>query len=267
MTAAPTITPERAVAICTRATEAHATAGADWADAVQHTVRSLIDRLAAARELPAPRLPRPTLPAAETVLDELGPLTGWHVNDLGEVHQRLLELTPTTAADGSVRATRPNQGRRDKQGAWYTPPEVSAAMARLTLGPQIDRLAADDDPGAIFDLAVIDPACGAGVMLVEAARYIADRLAARVSGQDPAPEVHVRAALPVVLTSCIYGVDIDPVAVDLAKTALWLEADGKPPFTFMDRNITVGNALDDELPLAYRDRYRDNPGLSLNPAA
>lgn len=267
MTATPAVTPERAVAACTRAAEAHATAGADWADAVQHTVRSLIDRLATARTLSAPRLPRPTVSAAEAVLDELGPLSGWHVDDLGEVHQRLLELTPVTKSDGTVHATRPNQGRRDKQGAWYTPPEVSAAMARLALSQQIDRLAADDDPGAIFDLAVIDPACGAGVMLVQAARFIAERLAARVSGQDPPPDAHVRAALPVVMTDCIYGIDIDPVAVDLTRTALWLEAGGRVPFGFMDRNIVVGNALDDDLPPAYRDRYRDNPGRSLRPVA
>lgn len=261
---APTVTPERAVTACTRAAEAHATAGAEWADAVQHTVRSLIDRLVTARELPASRLPRPDVPAAETALDELGPLVGWQVADLGEVHQRLLELTPTTGKDGSIRATRPNQGRRDKQGAWYTPPEISAFMARMGIGLEIERLAADPDPGAIFDLAVIDPACGAGVMLIESARYIADRLAARVTGQSPPPAVHVRAALPVVMTECIY--DIDPVAVDLARTGLWLEAGGKPPFDFMDRNIVVGNALDDDMPPAYRDRYRDNPGRSLKPA-
>ncbi|MFE9935888.1 N-6 DNA methylase [Streptomyces hirsutus] len=254
---APTISPQRAAAICTRAAEAQATTGADWADAVQYTIRSLIDRLVVARVLPAPRLPRPVLPAAETTLDELGPLVGWHVNDLGEVHQLLLELTPVTAADGSVRASRPNQGRRDSQGAWYTPPEVSAAMSRLSLAPQIDRLVADEDPGAIFDLAVIDPACGAGVMLIEAARFIAAHLAARVNGRYPAPAAHVRAALPVVMTSCIYGVDIDPVAVDLAKTALWLEVGGRAPFTFMDRNIVVGNALEDDVPPAYRERYGD----------
>ncbi|MFD5656961.1 N-6 DNA methylase [Streptomyces hirsutus] len=257
MNAPTTISPERAAAICTRAAETHATAGADWADAIHHTVRSLIDRLATARALPAPHLPRPSVPTAEAALDELGPLTGWQAADLGEVHQLLLELTPVTGADGSVCATRPHQGRRDKQGAWYTPPEVSAAMCRLGVGLEIERLAADPDPGAIFDLAVIDPACGAGVLLIESAKFIADRLAARVSGQDPAPAAHVQAALPVVMTSCIYGVDIDPVAVDLTKTALWVEAGSRVPFAFMDRNITVGDVLaspDDNLPPAYRDR-------------
>ena len=91
------------------------------------------------------------------------------------------------------------------------------------------------------------------MFLVEAARLIASRLAARVSGQDPAPEAHVRAALPVVMRECIYGVDIDPIAIDLAKCALWLEIDGRAPYTFMDRNIICGNALADEMPPAFSE--------------
>lgn len=252
-----TPTLKQATAAATRAAELRATAGADWTDAVHHTVRSLIDRLVVAHGMPAPGLPRPAVPAAETAVDELGPLTGWEVAGLGDVHQLLLELTPTTGRDGTVQAVRQGQGRRDAQGAWYTPSEVSAAMSRLSLGLAIEQLTDDEDPAAVLDLAVIDPACGAGVLLIEAGRYIAGRLAARVSGQDPAAEAHVRAALPVVMTNCLYGVDIDPVAVDLTKTALWLEAGGQPPFTFMDRNVVVGDVLaspDDNLPPAYRDR-------------
>ncbi|MCM8548938.1 N-6 DNA methylase [Streptomyces sp. STCH 565 A] len=255
MTVTPAMSAQRAAAICARAAEAHATAGVPWGEAVHHTVRSLITRLAAARALPDPGLSYPSCPPAETVLDELGPLTGWQVTDLGDVHQLLLELTPVTGADGTVWAVRPDQGRRDRLGAWYTPPEVSAALLSLGLTAQLDRLAADPDPAAVTDLAVIDPACGAGVILVEAARQLADLFAARVTGQTPPPPVHARAALPVVMEHCVYGVDIDPVAVDLTKTALWLEVAGLRPFGFMDRNITVGNVLEDILPPAYRDLY------------
>ncbi|MGW4754357.1 hypothetical protein [Streptomyces chartreusis] len=48
--------------------------------------------------------------------------------------------------------------------------------------------------------------------------------------------------------------DIDPVAIDVAKTALWLEAGGRVRFTFMDRNVIVGNALDDEMPPAFSEQ-------------
>jgi hypothetical protein len=252
------ITPTQVITITTRAAEAHA-ATSPWPQAVHYTVRSLIDRLAEAHHLPAPKLPRLDVPAAEAILDELGPLTGWQVLDLGEIHQQLLTLDTTRAADGTVTAHKAATSARDAQGAWYTPPEIAQAMCRLSLGPQLDRLAQDPDPGELLQILAIDPACGAGVFLVEAARYIAARLAARVSGHDPAPAAHLRAALPVVMRECIFGIDIDPVAVDLAKTAAWLEIGGCAPFTFMDRNIIVGNPLDLDLPPAYAERCGDPP--------
>ncbi len=91
-------------------------------------MRSLIDRLATAKGLLPTGLKYPAAPAAETALDSLGPLDGWHVLDLGEIHQRLLELTPTRGADGTVTAARKGLGRRDAQGSWYTPPKVAQAM-------------------------------------------------------------------------------------------------------------------------------------------
>lgn len=252
-------TPEQAIAASTQGAEAHAAAGADWPDAVHYTARSLIDRLAAAKGLPATGLTYPTVVAAEAALDDLGPLEGWHVLDLGEVHQRLLELTPARGKDGTVTASKKGLGRRDGLGSWYTPPEVAEAMCRLSLGPQLDWLGQHPDPGNLLQILSIDPACGAGVFLIEAARLIAGRLAASVSGKDPAPAVHVRAALPVVMRECIFGIDIDPVAVDLAKTALWLEINGREPFGFMDRNVIVGNALDLDQPPAFTERRGDPP--------
>lgn len=245
--------PEAAIEACARAAEAHAQ-HTPWPTAVHLTVQSLITRLADARSLPATGLGTHAVPDAEAALDTLGPLTDWHINDLGTVHELLLELTPTTDKSGRVTAQRKDLGRRASLGSWYTPPEIAEAMARLSLGPQLDRLEADSDPGAMFDILTIDPACGAGVMLVATARYLAERIATRVTGQDPAPEEHVRSALPVVMTTCVFGVDIDPVAVDLAKTALWLETNGRHPWASMDRNIIVGNTLEGDLPPAYLER-------------
>lgn len=252
-------TPEQAVAASVRAAEAHATAGAVWLDAVHYTVRSLIDRLAAVKGLPATGLDYPKNTAAESPLDDLGPLEGWHVLDIGEIHQRLLELTPVRGEDSSVKAERSGLGKRAALGSWYTPPEVAEAMCRLSIGPQLDQLAQDAEPGAIFDVLAIDPACGAGVFLIEAARLITHRLVVRVSGEDPAPAEHVRAALPVVMRECIFGIDIDPVAVDLAKTILWMEIDGREPFGFMDRNIICGNPLDLDQPPAFTEKRGDPP--------
>lgn len=244
--------PEQAMTACTRAAEAHART-APWPRATHLAVRSLIDRLAVARGLKAP-LNDERIPAAETALDALGPLDDWHVLDLGEVHQRLLELTPHQETDGSITARRDNLGTRDTQGSWYTPPEVAEAMCRLSIGPQLDQLGQHPDPGNLLQVLAIDPACGAGVFLLEAARLIAGRLAARVSGEEPAPTAHIRAAMPVVMRECIFGIDIDPVAVDIAKTALWLEIDGREPYGFMDRNVIVGNPLDLDQPPAFTER-------------
>lgn len=248
------ITGEQAIADTTRATEAHATAGAEWGDAVRYTVRSLVDRLAAARGMPSSELAFPHVPDAERALDSLGPLEGWHVIDLGEIHQRLLELTPDRGRDGRVTANRKGLGRRDALGSWYTPPEVAEAMCRLSIGPQLDQLAAHPDPGNLLQVLAIDPACGAGVFLIEATRLIARRYAARLCGMSRPPELLVQAVKPQVMRECVFGVDIDPVAIDLAKTALWLEIEGREPFDFMDRNIIVGNALDDEMPPAFSER-------------
>ncbi|WP_217712405.1 N-6 DNA methylase, partial [Streptomyces sp. NA02950] len=160
---------------------------------------------------------------------------------------------------GTVTVNKKGLGVRATLGSWYTPPEVAEAMCRLSIGPQLDRLAQHPDPGNLLQVLSIDPACGAGVFLIEAARLIAGRLAERVSGISPAPAVHMKYALPVVMRECIFGVDIDPVAVDLARTALWLEIDGREPFDFMDRNVIVGNALDDEMPPAFTERRGDLP--------
>lgn len=253
------IAPEQAVAITTRAAEARATGNADWADVVHHTVRALIDRLAAAKGMPPTGLPYPHCPTSDAVLDELGPLDGWHILDIGEIHQRLLELTLTHDQDGRPVARRESLAKRATQGTWYTPAPLAEAMCRLSIGPQLDRLAAHPDPGNLLQVLAIDPACGAGVFLIEAARLIAGRLAARISGHDPAPEAHLRAALPVVMRECIFGIDIDPVAVDLAKAALWLEIDGSEPFGFMDRNIICGNPLDLDQPPAFTEKRSDPP--------
>lgn len=258
----------RAVAVATRAAEEHATAGATWADAVHHMVRSLIDRLAVAKGLPAPGLPHPTNAAAEAHLDDLGVLDGWHVLDIGELHQQLLELTVTSDNTGRAIARKSPTAQRAAQGAWYTPPEVAAAMCRLSIGPQLDRLADEDpDPWNLLRICAIDPACGAGVFLVEAARLIAVRFAHALFsiGADDVSARAIALVLPDVMTECVFGIDIDPVAVDLAKAALWFDIDGCRPFTFLDRNVIVGNALDLDCPPAYAERCGE-PMTALNGA-
>ena len=97
---------------------------------------------------------------------------------------------------------------------------------------------------ALLSVTVCDPACGSGHFLVAAARRIAKRVAA-VREHNPEPTLEsLRTALRDVIARCVYGVDVNPMAVELAKVSLWLEAlDPGKPLSFLDAHIKCGNAL------------------------
>jgi hypothetical protein len=97
---------------------------------------------------------------------------------------------------------------------------------------------------ALLSLKVCDPACGSGHFLIAAAHRIAGHLAeVRAGDNEPSPN-ETRRALRDVIRHCIYGVDINPMAVELCKVNLWLESiePGKP-LSFLDAHIKCGNSL------------------------
>jgi hypothetical protein len=97
---------------------------------------------------------------------------------------------------------------------------------------------------ALLSIRVIDPACGSGHFLLAAARRLADKLAALQSPDGSLAEDDYRHALRQVTTHCIYGVDRNPMAIELARTALWLEAyTPDAPLGFVDHHLVVGDAL------------------------
>jgi type I restriction-modification system DNA methylase subunit len=197
---------------------------ADQDQADQVIVRMLIDRLARQKGLSTVdwptgiRLAPASLAAAREELDQLD-LSSWNTDDIGAAYEHLL----------------------GKSGAWYTPIELAEAMVRLAIGPQLDRLAHHPDPRNVLQVLALDPSCGGGAFLLTAARFIAHRLADRLL-HDISPSA-VQTVMPEVLDCCIFGIDIDPIAVEISKAALWLEVRGSAPFTFMDRNIIVADAL------------------------
>lgn len=129
----------------------------------------------------------------------------------------------------------PGEARR-RSGAHYTPRALTEPLVARTLAPLLDR--AGDDADAILALRVCDPAMGSGALLVEACRQIADRLRAAD------PSLDVGEARRLVAERCLHGVDADPLAVDLARAALWLIAgDQALPARFADENLHVGDAL------------------------
>lgn len=170
--------------------------------------------------------------------------------ELGSVYEALLELDPTVDVDERTFAVERVFGNdRKTTGSYYTSPDLVSALLDTALDPMIDRaapLGVDPESGerALLGLTVCDPACGSGGFLVAAARRIAHRLAEVRAGDDtPTPEM-VHHAMRDVVGRCIYGVDQNDLAAELAKVSLWIEAlePGKP-LSFLDARIRTGNAL------------------------
>jgi hypothetical protein len=166
--------------------------------------------------------------------------------ELGSIYESLLELVPRHDQLGRAFTLEALAGNERKtSGSYYTPSSLIDLVLDEALDPLLDERERDKDPEqALLSMTVCDPACGSGHFLVAAARRIATRLAAvRTGEQDPTP-TDVQAALHDVVARCIYGVDLNPMAAELAKVSLWLEAmqPGRP-LSFLDAHIKVGNAL------------------------
>jgi hypothetical protein len=169
--------------------------------------------------------------------------------ELGSVYESLLELVPHYDPDQrSYTLTVLPGNERKESGSYYTPTSLVDCLLDSALDPLLDeataRGTAEQKVAALLDLTVCDPACGSGHFLVAAARRIAKRIAAEETGESEPPEPEIRKALRRVVGRCIYGVDVNPMAAELAKVSLWLEAlePGKP-LSYLDQNIRVGNSL------------------------
>ncbi|QXI66097.1 hypothetical protein CP157_03889 (plasmid) [Paracoccus marcusii] len=170
--------------------------------------------------------------------------------ELGSVYESLLELQPQLGSDGKTllfasEAAEQKGNQRKATGSYYTPDSLVQALLDTALDPVLDRTEAEaDDPAkALLKLSVIDPACGSGHFLLAAARRIATRLA-RIRADGTPSTADFRHALRDVARTCIHGVDRNPMAVELAKVALWIETvDPGLPLGFFDAQIRCGDAL------------------------
>jgi len=166
--------------------------------------------------------------------------------ELGSIYESLLELMPSWDPATKTYALVVSSGNQRKDtGSYYTPTSLVESLLDTALDPVLDDAEKADEPEqALLRVTVCDPACGSGHFLVGAARRIAKRVAAlRTGDPEPAPEA-VRSAMRDVVGRCIYGVDLNPLAAELAKVSLWLEAlDPGRPLTFLDAQIKIGNAL------------------------
>jgi hypothetical protein len=146
----------------------------------------------------------------------------------------------------------PSEERR-KSGSHYTPRELTEPIVRTTLRPIMERLREECDgapsPEAILDLKICDPAMGSGAFLVEACRQLAEHLRDSWAAHENKPEVpldedEVTFARRMIAQRCLYGVDRNPVAVDLAKVSLWLATLARDhAFTFVNHALRHGDSL------------------------
>ena len=170
--------------------------------------------------------------------------------ELGSVYESLLELIPRASADTRIFDFAPTEeGRgsaRKTSGSYYTPDSLVKLLLDTTLDPVLDAAEArnPDDPAAeILKLSIIDPACGSGHFLLGAARRAAGRIAKWRSPGAPS-QAEFQHALRQVVTHCIYGVDRNPMAVQLCRVALWIEAlEAGKPLAFLDNHIRCGDSL------------------------
>ena len=171
--------------------------------------------------------------------------------ELGSVYEGLLELTPlVSATNKSFTFAEGAEGRgnaRKTSGSYYTPDALVQALLDETLNPLIEEtIAGKHDQAAIealLNLRLIDPACGSGHFLLAAARRLASRIA-RLSSPGTPSQADYRHWLREVARRTLFGVDKNPMAIELAKVALWIETvePGKP-LSFLDAHLRCGDSL------------------------
>lgn len=180
-------------------------------------------------------------------------------------------------------------GTRKGAGTFYTRPQLTLPTVRRTLEPLLYEQGAEArdavrPPEVLLSLKVCDPAMGSGSFLVAALRVLTEAVVESLHVHERIEQTNGRTAvhcellpeadrsLPIegfeerleaivrraVVEHCLYGVDIDPLAVELARVGLWVETlDRRLPFTFLDHKLRCGDALVG----TWFDRFRDYPLL------
>ena len=157
------------------------------------------------------------------------------------------DATPDIVPGGTP-VLQPTDERR-RSGSHYTPRSLTEPIVSEALRPVFERLGLDARPEDILDLKVLDPATGSGAFLVEACRQISARLVESWSlhggpPELPADEDELLHARRLVAHQCLYGVDRNPVAIDLARLSLWLVTLARDhEFTFIDHALRHGDSL------------------------
>ncbi len=153
------------------------------------------------------------------------------------------------AAPPGTPLLQPTDERR-RTGSHYTPRTLTEPIVRYALEPAFERIGEDATPEQVLALKICDPAMGSGAFLVEACRQLAARLVrawTRHRGtrpEVPPDEDEDLLARRLVAQRCLYGVDRNPMATDLARLSLWLATLARDhEFTFLDHALKTGDSL------------------------
>ncbi len=180
------------------------------------------------------------------------------VEQLGSVYESVLDFEPSLeeapaapsgAARGRARTVRVGLvGRGDRRkasGTFYTPRSITEYLVRRTLRPLVDGAGS----GAILGLRVLDPAMGSGAFLVAACRYLASAYEAAmvregIFSSSEVTDVDRAGFRRLVAERCLFGVDLNPMAVQVARLSIWLTTlAAERPLTFLDHHLAVGDSL------------------------
>jgi hypothetical protein len=181
------------------------------------------------------------------------------IDALGSVYESLLDYTPRVlpkpeAIDGrecpaGSFVLDPRGTARKTSGSYYTDRRLVAQLIDSALRPVMaDRLvgarSTREKERALLSITVCDPACGSAAFLVAAMDALGEELASVRAGDEQPSDHHLRQAKRDVLQNCIFGVDLNPMAAELAKVSLWIAA-AMPdlPLNFLDNHIKCGNSL------------------------
>lgn len=179
------------------------------------------------------------------------------VEEFGSVYEGLLEYDPAfNDVTGQPIFSFVKGSARSSSGSHYTPEELVKPLIKHSLDYLIaDKLKEKDPENALLSLSICDVACGSGHILLSAARRVGFELAKlRSNEEQPTPSV-LRLAVRDVIKNCIYGVDKNPLAIELCKVALWLEAHNPgEPLNFLDHHIKCGDAI---VGLAHREELEN----------
>jgi methylase of polypeptide subunit release factors len=201
------------------------------------------------------------------------------VEQLGAVYESVLDLT--TVDRPATKRGRATSGIRKQTGSFYTPRSLTEYLVRRTLHPLIERRSARE----ILSLRILDLAMGSGAFLVAACRYLADACERALvrdgedlvevlsppdrPDRDPDKLNHLRNLRPsaalrrAVARRCLFGVDLNPTAVQLGRLSLWLATlAANRPLTFLDHRLRDGDSL---VGASAADLLRQPPGINAGP--